>query len=261
MGIVTLTTDLGLRDYYVATLKGALLAQIPDIQIVDISHDVKPFDMLQASIIIKHSYRDFPEGSIHIIGVNPDVTEESQHLVVYIHKQYFILPDNGMISLIFDSKPDEVVSLNLVQQADMITFPAKDIYVKAAAHISRGGSLNVIGKVAENVQERVMFRAVSEDKLIRGMVVYIDHYGNALTNIDRNLFRQFNKFPSFSIQLRRSEYEIRNISKTYSDVPVGEKLAIFSTLGLLEISINQGNASKLLGLNQSDIIRIEFNDH
>jgi S-adenosylmethionine hydrolase len=93
------------------------------------------------------------------------------------------------------------------------------------------------------------------------MVVYIDHYGNALTNIDHNLFRQYHKFSSFSIQFRRSEYEIRNISKAYSDVPVGEKLAIFSTLGLLEISINQGNASKLMGLGQSDTIRIEFYDH
>jgi S-adenosylmethionine hydrolase len=259
--IITLTTDLGTKDYYVGSLKGALLAQCPEVSIVDITHEIKPFDMLQASIVVRNSYRDFPKGTIHIIGVNPDVTEDSRHLVVSIHEQFFIMPDNGMFSLIFDSVADEVVALSLQQRSEMLSFPTKDIYVTAAAHLARGGSPNVIGKPVKDLTELVMFRAVSEDRLIRGMAVYIDHYGNVLTNIDRNLFKQFNKYENFSIQLRRSEYEIKEISKTYGDVPNGEKLALFGTTGFLEISINRGDASKLLGINQSDIIRIEFYDH
>jgi len=258
VAIVTLTTDLGLKDFYVGSLKGALLTECPDLKIIDISHEVEPFNIMQASIVIKHCFRDFPDGSIHIVGVNPDITADTRHLVVYIHKQYFIVPDNGICSLIFDSKPDEIIALNLIQQSDLMTFPAKDIYVKAACHISRGGSLQVIGKSIDDMEERVLFRAVSEEKLIRGMVVYIDHYGNALTNIDQNLFRQFNKFSSFSILFGRSDYKINNICKTYSEVPGGEKLAIFNTLGHLEISINQGNASELMGIKQSDTILIEF---
>ena len=261
MPIITLTTDLGTKDYYVGSLKGAILAQSPDATIVDITHEIKPFDMLQASIVVRNIYRDFPEGTIHIIGVNPDVTEDSRHLVVSIHNQYFIMPDNGMFSLIFDSVADEVVALTLQQRSEMLSFPTKDIYVTAASHLARGGSPNVIGKPVKDLTELVMFRAVSEEKLIRGMAVYIDHYGNVLTNIDRNLFKQFNMFQHFSIQLRRSEYEIKEISKTYGDVPNGEKLALFGTTGFLEISINRGDASKLLGINQSDIIRIEFYDH
>ncbi len=237
MTIVTLTTDLGLKDYYVGSLKGALHSECPDLQIVDLSHEVAPFDIMQASIVVKHCYRDFPEGTIHIIGVNPDVNEDTRHLVVYIHNQYFILPDNGIYSLIFDSKPDEVIALNLIQRTDLLTFPAKDIYVKAACHISRGGSLQVIGNQIDDMKERVMFRAVSEERLIRGIVIYIDHYGNALTNIDQNLFRQFNKYASFSIQLRLRKYEIKQIHKSYNEVPPGEKLAIFNTMGNLEISI------------------------
>lgn len=261
MTIVTLTSDLGLKDYYIGALKGKLLATCSDIVIIDISHEIKPFDILQASLVVKHSYRDFPDGTIHIVGVNPEVNEDTRHLIVFIHKQYFIIPDNGIFSLIFDSKPDEVIAINLVQQTELLTFPAKDIYIRAACHIARGGSLQVIGKTVTDIKERVMFRAVSDEGLIRGMAVYIDHYGNVLTNIDQNMFRQFNKYGSFAIQLRRAEYEIRQISKAYSDVPVGEKLAIFNSLGYLEISINQGNASKLMGVNQSDIIRIEFYDH
>jgi S-adenosylmethionine hydrolase len=142
----------------------------------------------------------------------------------------------------------------------MITFPAKDIYVTAACHLARGGSLQVIGRNLKEWKESAMFRAIAEEKLIRGMVIYIDHYGNVLTNIDQNMFRKVNKYRSFSIQLRRAEYEISAISKAYSDVPPGEKLALFNTLGLMEISINQGNASKLLGIKQSDTIRIEFYD-
>ncbi len=261
MPIITLTTDLGIKDYYIGSLKGALLAQCPEATIVDISHEIKPFDMLQASIVIRNSYPDFPEGTIHLVGVNPDVTEESRHLVVFIHGQYFIMPDNGIHSLIFDTKADEIVELTLTQRAELMSFPAKDIYIMAASHLARGGSLNVIGKPVKNLTELVMFRAVSEDHLIRGMAVYIDHYGNILTNIDKQLFREFNMFKHFAIQLRRSEYEIKSISKTYGDVPEGEKLALFSSSGYLEIGINQGNASKLLGINQSDIIRIEFYDH
>jgi len=261
VAIITLTTDLGLKDYYIGSLKGALLSQCPDVTIVDISHEIKPFDILQASIVVRSSFKDFPEGTIHIVGVNPDVTEETNHLVVKNQGQYFIMPDNGMSSLIFENKSDEVVVLSITQQSDLITFPAKDIYVKAACHIARGGSLQVIGKPVKQIKERVMFRAVSEEKLIRGMALYIDHYGNVLTNIDKNLFNQYNKFASFSIQMRRSEYEIRAISKSYGEVPEGEKLALFSSSGLLEIAMNQGNASRLLGINQSDIIRIEFYDH
>ncbi|MEQ8323890.1 MAG: SAM-dependent chlorinase/fluorinase [Vicingaceae bacterium] len=261
MPIITLTTDLGLRDYYVGSLKGALLSQYPEATIVDISHEIKPFDMLQASIVVRNAFPDFPEGSIHLIGVNPDATEESKHLVVKVKGQFFIMPDNGMYSLIFDQKPDEVVSLDLTHHTEMMSFPAKDIYITAACHIARGGSLNVIGKPLKELTERMLFRAVIEERLIRGMALYIDHYGNVLTNIDRNIFKQFSKYPSFSIQLRRTEYEIREISNTYGDVPHGEKLAMFSSSGLLEISINQGNASRLLGINQNDVIRIEFYDH
>lgn len=261
MTIITLTTDLGLKDYYIGSLKGALLSQCPDAKIIDISHEIQPFDILQASIVVRSCYKDFPEGTIHIIGVNPDVTEKTNHLVIKNQGQYFIMPDNGMSSLIFESKSDEIVELTLTRQSDLITFPAKDIYVKAACHLLRGGSLQIIGKPVKEIKERVMFRAVSEDKLIRGMALYVDHYGNVLTNIDQNLFSQFNKYTSFAIQLRRSEYQIRTISNSYGAVPEGEKLALFSSSGLLEIAMNQGNASRLLGINQSDIIRIEFYDH
>lgn len=261
MAIVTLTTDLGLSDYYVGSLKGALLSEFPDLTLVDISHQVEPFDILRASILIRNAYRDFPEGTVHIIGVNPEADEDTEHLVAKVHGQFFLFPNNGIYWLIFDVKADEIVSIDLVRKKELITFPAKDIYVKAACHVARGGPLQVIGKPVKELRERALFRAVSEDKLIRGMAVYIDHYGNVITNIHEELFKQFRKMNGFSIQLRRSEYEINEINDSYNEVPQGEKLALFSSSGYLEIAINQGNASRLLGIKQNDIIRIEFYDH
>lgn len=261
MAIITLTTDLGLKDYYVGSVKGAILSQFPEAQIVDITHLIKPFDILQASIVIRNCYRDFPEGTVHIIGISPEAGLNTRHLAMKVQGQYFIADDNGIFSLIFDSAPDELVELSIPHASDMLTFPTKDVFVTAACHLARGGSLEVIGKPVQNLIERTMFRAVSEENLIRGIAVYVDHYGNVLTNIDQQLFLQHSRDRDFVIHLRRSEYEIRAISRAYSDVPGGEKLALFNSAGFLEIAINKGNAHQLLGINQSDIIRIEFDAH
>ncbi len=259
VGIVTLTTDLGLKDYYVGSLKGALLSECPDAQVVDISHEITSFDILEASVVIRNSFRDFPEGTVHIIGVNPNADEDMRHLVVFIHEQYFIMPDNGLCSLIFDSVPDEVVEITIIQQAELQSFPAKDIYLKAAGHITRGGSLDLIGKKINDMKEMIMFKARMEEKAIVGSVVYIDKYGNVITNIPEILFQQMKKYTEFSIN--PGYYEIKQISTRYGDVPSGEKLALFNSKGMLEIAVNQGSAAELIGFQLTQPIRIVFDDY
>ncbi len=258
MAIITLTTDLGTKDHYLGSLKGAILSQFPEASIVDISHEVEPFDILQASIIIKSCYQDFPQGTIHIMGINPESNQQTRHVLIHVNGHYFIGADNGIFSLIFDSKPDVIVELDLPQQTDQLTFPTKDVFVTAACHLARGGSPEVLGPKVTDLKELSMFRAVTEEYLIRGMATYVDHYGNVLTNIHKSTFQSYAQFKSFSISLKRSDYEIHAISTAYNDVPEGEKLAIFSSSGYLEIAINKGNAHQLLGINKSDIIRIDF---
>lgn len=260
MPIITLTTDLGLKDYYVASVKGAILKQTPDVNIVDITHEIPSFNFSKAAFIIKNCYKDFPEGSIHILGVSSDYSLETPFLAVYENGHYFIGADNGIFSLIFDTPPEKIVELNLSLDTDKITFPTKDVFVKAACHIARGGTIEVIGKPKAELEVRTLFSAVSENNTIRGMASYIDHYGNIITNITESLFKNFGRGRRFTIFFRKSAHEISIISDSYHEVPEGERLAMFSSTGFLEIALNKSNASKLLGIKENDIIRIEFYD-
>ncbi len=260
MPIITLTTDLGLKDHYVGIVKGNILKHCPEATIIDISHEIPPFNILQAAFTLKNSYKEFPEGSVHIIGVNPESNSESEHLLVKQDEHYFIGSNNGIFPLMFDGVPDQVYELNINPTEESHTFPTKDLYTKAACHIVKGGTPEMIGRKSENINEKTLFRAVSIDNIIKGMVIHIDHYGNIITNIEETFFKAFGQNREFVIEFRNGNYDITEISKAYSDVAEGEKLALFSSAGLLEIAINQGNASKLLGLKNLDTIRVKFHD-
>ncbi|MBL4670469.1 MAG: SAM-dependent chlorinase/fluorinase [Flavobacteriales bacterium] len=260
MAVITLTTDLGLVDNYVASVKGAILKETPEITIVDITHEVPSFDLQKSAFILRNCYQDFPEGTVHIIGVNSEADVNIPHVALYANGHYFIGADNGIFSLIFDNPPEKVVELTISQDTDRITFPTKDVFVKAACHIARGGTLEVIGTAKHELSVRTMFRAVSENNIIKGIATYIDHYGNVITNISEKLFKEYGNGRSFKILFRSAEYEIDEISLAYSSVVEGERVALFSSTGYIEIAINKANANKLFGINQGDIIRIEFYD-
>ncbi|OFY93046.1 MAG: hypothetical protein A3K10_10750 [Bacteroidetes bacterium RIFCSPLOWO2_12_FULL_31_6] len=260
MAIITLTTDLGLRDNYVAAVKGSILKELPETTIVDITHEIPLFDFQKAAFILKHCYLDFPVGSIHIIGVNSESTIETPHVAIYENGHYFIGADNGIFSLLFDHQPEKIVELTLTQDTNLIAFPAKDVFVKAACHIARGGTLEEIGKSKNELNVRTMFSPIFENNILKGMAIYIDHYGNIITNITESMYKEYGKGRSFSILFRKAEYEINQISKSYSAVVEGERVALFSSTGYIEIAINKANASKLFGISQGDTIRIEFYD-
>lgn len=258
MAVITLTTDLGTKDYYLSTIKGAIISQYPEAQIVDISHEINKHDILQAAFTLRNAYRSFPNGTIHILGLNPESSIDSRHVAIFIDGHYFVGSDNGIFSLIFDKKPDMIVELNLTQETDFLTFPTNDVFVKAACHIARGGTLEVIGKEIENYHEKTMIRPIIDNNVLKGSVIYIDSYGNVITNITTSLFKEAGHDREFTIYLKQTGYTISQISATYNEVPDGEKLALFSSTGYLEIAINQGGASGLMGLDLNDTIRIEF---
>ena len=259
MAIITLTTDLGVKDHYVGVLKGTILQQCDNATIVDISHEIPTFDILKAAFTIQNCYRDFPPGTIHIVGVNPEISETTTYLAVKYNEHYFIGADNGVFSLVFQEMPSDIFELNISVNPDDLTFPTKDIFAKAACHLAKGGTIEMIGKKIENWVEKAFFRAVSVGNIIKGMAIHIDHYGNIITNIDETFFKAFGQGRDFSIEFR-GDYSIQSIDKFYSDQAEGEKLALFSSSGLLEIAMNKGNASRLLGIKESDTIRVEFYD-
>lgn len=261
MSIITLTTDMGLKDYYAGVLKGSILRQLPDATIIDISHDVTPFMIQEAAFVVRNAYKEFPEKTIHIVGVEPDATDQFPHVAIYADGHYFIGADNGMFSMIFDKKPDQIVELGINQESEFLTFPTKDIFVPAACHIARGGTLEVLGKPRADLNQRIMFNPTYQDNwIMKGMVIYEDNYHNVITNISKKAFDDFGKGRRFMICFRDEDYNLNMISKSYSDVPEGERMALFGATGYLEIAVKQGKASKLLGLRYLEPIRIEFYD-
>tara|TARA_B110000211_G_C13941286_1_gene491786 strand:- start:110 stop:889 length:780 start_codon:yes stop_codon:yes gene_type:complete len=258
MAIVTLTTDLGSKDFYTASIKGKLHSLCPAVTIIDITHEVPPFDIEVAAFCLKNSYSDFPVGTIHIIGVNPIANDEQKHVIVQHNGHFFIGADNGVFSLIFE---DNDIEANVIESDFSVlksTFPAKDVFAKAAAHIASGNELNnIIGKKI-NLQAKSSLAPITETDSIRGLCIYIDSMGNITTNITKALFMHIGKGRPFEIGYRRNDYSINTISINYDAVPEGEKVAIFNNFQYLEIAINKGSASKLFGMKRYDTIRVDF---
>ena len=260
MAIITLITDLGDTDSYLASVKGAIYSQLEEVQIVDISNHIKPFNIQQAAYTLRNCFKDFPLGTVHIISVDDELSIKNEHLAVKAHDHYFIGSDNGLFSLLFNEiKPEKIVRLNISLTTNCMTFSAKNIFVPAACHLARGGTMEIIGTTINNFEVTKMgLKAVLETDTIRGSVIYIDNYGNSITNISKDEFKQVQKGRSYTILFGREDERIAEISKKYKDVSTAEKLALFGENNHLQIAINQGDASKLLGLKLHEIIRVEF---
>lgn len=260
MAIITLTTDLGTKDGYLASVKGAILSQLKEVDIVDISNDIEPFNIQQAAYIVRNCFKDFPNGTIHVISIDDELSTTREHVAVKADNHYFIGADNGFFSLVFnDMKPEKIIKLNISLTSNCMTFAAKNIFIPAACHLARGGTMEIIGTTTNDFQiSKVELKAVLEVDTIRGSVIYVDRYGNAITNISKNEFEQVQKGRSFTILFGREDEMITEISEKYKDVTTAEKLAIFGENNQLQIAINKGEASKLLGLKLHEIVRIEF---
>jgi S-adenosylmethionine hydrolase len=263
VGIITLTSDLGMRDHYVAAVKASMLSQAPQAIIVDISHDVRSFDIHAASFLLRNVWRQFPLGTVHVIGVNPELTSRTPHLAIQYMGHYFVGADNGIFALIFEQDPEDIFEITLPQGEDWI-FPMKGVFATAAAHLSRGGSIEFLGQRIESFNQAMLPAPSLEGDVLKGHVEYIDHYGNVYCNISKTLFEQIRRKRKYNILYKRVGFAISKISNYYTDVVEGERLAMWSTGGRLMIAINGGTtmhgggAAGLFGLEIDDVIRIEF---
>lgn len=258
MIIVTMTTDWGRSNHYSGAVKGILMRLIPEVQVVDISHEVVSFDIMQASFILRNAYPHFAKGTIHLVGVNSEAGIETPHVAIKHQEQYFIGADNGLFSLLFDHNPDQAVEIELHQDSDYFTFSTRDVFAKAAAHIALGKPLKSLGRERKELHHKIPFKPVIYPERIVGKVLFVDDYENVFVNIDRDLFRTVGKNRPFTINFRSPGNSISQIHESYSDVMLGEKIAVFGSTGFLEIAINQGKASSLLGLNINDTVSIDF---
>ena len=275
MAIVTLTTDFGHKDFSISVIKAALLRQIPNLNIVDISHEISPYNASETAYILKNAFRAFPKGSIHIIGVESEWTPENIHLVMEFEEHFFIGADNGILSMIKeDFIATKIVEINIHKNV-ITSSPVLDIFINVAAHISRKGSLEVIGKPVKKIKELTNIKPVinPEGNQILGSIIYIDNYGNLVSNIKKDLFNEIGKSRSFTIYARSVKFN--EIYKSYSEAidfslpkgrreEDGKKLAIFNTSDHLELGVYKSNpltiggAGSLFGLDYRDQITVKF---
>jgi S-adenosyl-L-methionine hydrolase (adenosine-forming) len=259
MPLITLTTDMGSLDHYVAVVKAAIYRHLPEAVIVDVSHHVRPFDVSHAALLLRSSYRDFPKGTIHIIGVLPERSALIEHLVVQHDGHYFIGADNGMFPLISDKVPQRIFDLSHVAASVPDSgFPVRDAFALAACHLAKGGTLEILGRPATIRNHGTSYQPAILDDAIRGVAVYVDVYGNVITNIDRAVFDAVRRDRQFEIRFRKERQRAKKINRSYTDVDFAEVALLFGSSGFLEIAINGGNASQLLGIKPKDTITVEF---
>ena len=276
MAIITLTTDFGEKDHFAAAVKGATYSELEDVKIVDISHWVSPFHIMEAAYIIQNAYSSFPAGTIHIIGIDSELNPENKHIAVLLDGHYFICANNGIISMLANEiKPEKIVEINIHDKV-ITNFPVLDVFVKVACHIARGGTLEVVGKQIDTIKELRGIRPTinQEATQIMGSVIYIDNYGNVITNITKSKFEEIAKGRSFKITARTANFS--TIHSHYSDainfdIPAqkrdedGKKIALWNSSNYLELSIYKsnpatvGSAKSLFVLQYRDTVTINFN--
>lgn len=273
MSIITLTSDFGLKDYFVASTKGLIYKEIPKATIIDVSHEISPFNLFEASYVVKNAVKNFPENSINIIAVDSEYGVNNQLILAIYNSQYFITANNGLLSFVIDDI--ENAEIFQLHYPDFKEVNSINKMVQTAAHIHRGGKASLIGTKLNKLKELTEMnpQIVDNRNKIIGVVIYIDNYGNAISNITKdmfNLLKAGNK--NFEISFRNQKInkiysyyrEIEDDSTLSSEHNFGKTIAIFNSAGFLEIAIyrgdvkNSGGASTLLGLRYRDNIVLNF---
>jgi len=257
MAIITLLTDSGETDHYVAAIKARILSANPGIKIVDISHQIPSCDLAQGAFVLRSVYKDFPKGTVHLIGVHATGQKGDLYIATKIEDHYFVGTDNGFFGLLGDQTVQGVVDINSLKPIES-TFPERDIMAAAATKLASGMKLADLGRSLPNFKRMIDRHVKATRKQISGHVIRIDNYGNLITNIPKEAFDVLSKDKNYTIQFGREIH--RRLYDNYYQVEPGECVVMFNSLGLLEIAINQGNAAELFGMIYDSAVMITFDE-
>lgn len=262
--IITLTTDFGLNDHFVGTMKGVLLEIVPEAQIIDISHAVQPFDILDGALAISQAYSYFPSGTVHMVVVDPGVGTARRPIILTGDRYLFVAPDNGVLSLIYDR--EERISVRHVTAEHYFleprsnTFHGRDIFSPVAAYLAKGVAAENFG---EEIKDYVRFAAPRpkpvDERTLRGVVLRVDRFGNLVTNITpADLPKLFqSEPPSFKIAVG-TKGPVTRICANYAEGGPGEAFGILGSMGFLEIATNRGSAYQLLSAGKGSEVNVVF---
>jgi S-adenosylmethionine hydrolase len=255
MSVISLISDFGYKDNYVAVLKACLLRRNNELRIVDISHDIQPFNIVQGAFLLKNSWNQFPKGTVHVAAINLFFAERNEFIAFERDEHFFVGPNNGIFTLIFD----DLFSSEIVQvpYETEDKYPLQNALANAACKLAEFQDLDMIGTSLVHLEKRISVQPVVNDKQIRATVIHIDQYENVIVNVDKEMFEKVRRGRSFGIYFKPND-PIEHISNEYSDAPIGDVLCFFNSAGYLEIAINKGRASALLGLKKDETIQIDF---
>ena len=274
MSIITFTSDYGLVDHRVPSVKGKILSLNENVKIVDISHEIQAYNLLQTAYIVRNAYSFFPKGTVHIIAVDSFYTKDRKCILYQADGHYFIAADNGVLSLIFyDIKPEAVYEITFNNRFDdEVNFTSTDIFAPAAVHLKNGGLPEVIGRKYKTPKQLSFPRPVfnESEKMIIGEIMYIDNFGNVISNISKKFFEKNGVgYENFIVKFRN--LALSRIYNQYTEFVSdwqneheyhGKSVAIFNDAGLLELTIYKGNsqngAKTLFGMKVGESIYIEF---
>lgn len=257
MAIVTLLTDSGETDHYAAAVKGRILGINPGVKIVDISHQIRPCDIAHGAFVLRSVFRDFPKGTVHLVGVHATGQREDLPMAIQLEDHFFIGSDNGLLGLISDKPHQIAVELNTINPIQS-TFPERDIYAPAAAKLASGVAISSLGKPMQTFKKMIDRQVKATKKQIAGHVIHVDNFGNLITNIPKDVFDTLSANKVYTIQFGGEKF--RRIHTQYHQAEEGECFILFNSLNLLEIGIYKGNASELLGLSYDSMVNISFDE-
>ncbi len=275
MSIITLITDFGYKDHYVGQVKGEIFIKYPKANVIDISHEVSPFNIMEAAYILENCYKNFPENTVHIIDVDSERTKEKKHIIMFLDNHYFITADNGILSILSQNiNPQKIYEITIHEDLNSVNSSTK-IFTEVACHLAKGGKPEIVGKNIEKIKSVKNLKPFLNDdqKQIISSVIYIDNFGNVVTNLKKPFFEEIRKGRDFEISARN--YKFSKIYNKYSDIvnyttpssqrnDEGKGMVIFNSNDLLQISIyrsnpmNVGTASSLMGLKIYDSVTVTF---
>jgi S-adenosylmethionine hydrolase len=252
MPVITLTTEWRPDDIYNGIIKGKLCSMCPNAIVIDNAFSIPPFNITHAAFVIRNTFRNYPKGSIHIICVHSEAHMNADYLVVKARDHFFIGTDNGIFNLILNTDPDEIISIETGGTTDEL-----ELFARAASRLYEGIEPGRLGKPKKALSETIPLRATLDKDVIIGSIIFIDSYGNAISNITKEIFYRIFGDGEFRISVQSNKNYTEQIFNSYNDVPVGDLLARFNSLDLLEISINGADVSELLSLEIGSSVRVD----
>lgn len=261
--IVTLLTDFGMKDHYVASMKGTILKINPRCQLVDITHQISPQDIMEGAFVLANAFSYFPEGTIHLAVVDPEVGGERAPILVVTERFFFVGPDNGLFSFVLRQERMKAAYV-LTQKRFFLseishTFHGRDIFAPVAGHLTLGVSPKTFGRKVEGIKQIAFPAPLVRGRELVGEVIHIDAFGNLITNIDRKEFSEFIQDQPFLIRVGRETLHV--LTQGYWEGRTGEPIALFGSGGFLEVAAREGSAEKHLKVRRGDPITVSLKRH